>query len=48
MSLLARLSLRSRLLIALVSIGLLLFVLGGLSVIRIAQDIGGGVVAQTA
>lgn len=48
MSLLAHLSLRSRLLIALVSICLLLFVLGGLAVLKIAQGVATQLLVQTA
>lgn len=48
MNLLARLSLRSRLLIALVVISALLLLTGGAVILRIAKDIGSQVLTQTA
>ncbi|WP_126444340.1 EAL domain-containing protein [Sulfuricystis multivorans] len=48
MNLLARLSIRFRLLIALVAVGLLLAIVGSVAVLRVAREIGGNVVAQTA
>ncbi|NWG31196.1 MAG: EAL domain-containing protein [Rhodocyclaceae bacterium] len=48
MNLIAHLSLRSRLLLALAGTGLLLFLVGGGVMVRIAQGIGNEVLAQTA
>jgi diguanylate cyclase (GGDEF)-like protein/PAS domain S-box-containing protein len=48
MNLLARLSLRSRLMIALVVISLLLMLAGGVTVLRVARGIGEQVLTQTA